>query len=178
MYITLILFLIGILGFILNRKNIISHTRKFLILEGYPRVDLRGPAFNLLSEGLFILTVTLSLSRFIFSGFFGRKVSVSCPLKIDVINRHPAYPPDQEATNFSNLFNATRLSPILLSPFIYSTSKVAGFLNYRLYSSIPEVISSKYQQYVCLIKEHKDTKFILLESHKEEQLMLSLDFVE
>jgi len=143
-------------------------------LEGYPRVDLRGPAFNLLSEGLFILTVTLSLSRFIVSGFFGRKVSVSCPLKIDVINRHPA----PEATNFSNLFNATRLSPILLSPFIYSTSKVAGFLNYRLYSSIPEVISSKYQQYVCLIKEHKDTKFILLESHKEEQLMLSLDFVE
>lgn len=82
MYITLILFLIGILGFILRRKNIISHTRKFLILESYKSVDLIGPTFKWLIEGLFILIVTLSLSRFMVSDFFGRKVWVSGALFI------------------------------------------------------------------------------------------------
>lgn len=71
MYITLILFFL--IGFLLNRKNIISQTSKFLILEGYKSVDLIGPTFKLLSEGLYLL----NLSRFMVSGFFGRKVSVS-----------------------------------------------------------------------------------------------------
>jgi hypothetical protein len=77
MYITQILFLIVILGFILARKNIISHTIKFLILVSYKSVDLIGPTFKLISEGLFILTVSLSLSRFIVSNFFGRETRVS-----------------------------------------------------------------------------------------------------
>lgn len=77
MYITLILFWIGILGFVLNRKNIILHIRKFLTLDSYNSVGLTGPAFTLLSEGFFILIVTLSLSRFIISEFFGREDSVS-----------------------------------------------------------------------------------------------------
>ncbi len=71
MYITLILFLIGIL---LYRKIIILQTRKFWLLVSYKSVDLRGPAFKLLIEGLFKLIVTLSLSRFIVSYFFGREV--------------------------------------------------------------------------------------------------------
>src|SRR5919201_1164711 len=77
MYITQILFLIVILGFILARKHIISHTIKFLILVSYKSVDLIGPTFKLISEGLFILTVSLSLSRFIVSNFFGRETRVS-----------------------------------------------------------------------------------------------------
>ena len=52
MYITLILFWIGILGFLLDRKNIISHTRKFLLLVSYNNVDLIGPAFKSIKEGL------------------------------------------------------------------------------------------------------------------------------
>jgi len=88
MNITLILFLIGILGFVLNRKNIILMLISIeimlsillLILESYNNVDLIGPTFNPLSEGLFILNLTLPLLRFIVSGFFGREVSVSSPL--------------------------------------------------------------------------------------------------
>lgn len=63
----------------LYRKNIISHSRKFLTLESYKSVEGRGPAFKLLSEGFFILIVTLSLSRFIVSCFFGREVGFSVP---------------------------------------------------------------------------------------------------
>ena len=77
MNITLILFLIGILGFILRRKNIISQTRKLLILVSYKSVDLIGLTFKLISEGLFILTVSFSLSRLIVSDFFGRETRVS-----------------------------------------------------------------------------------------------------
>ena len=82
MNITLILFLIGILGFILRRKNIISQTRKLLILVSYKSVDLIGPTFKWLIVGLFILIVTFSLSRFMVSDFFGRKVWVSGALFI------------------------------------------------------------------------------------------------
>ena len=84
MNLTLILFWIGILGFVLHRKNIIPHTRKFLLLESYKNVDLIGPAFKSLIEGFVKLTVTkvkltvtLPLSRFIVSGFFGREVGVN-----------------------------------------------------------------------------------------------------
>ena len=77
MYITLIIFWIRILGFLLDGKSIISQTSKFLLLESYKTVDLVGPAFKLLIEGLLILIVTLPLSRFMVSGFFGREVSVS-----------------------------------------------------------------------------------------------------
>jgi hypothetical protein len=77
MNITLILFIIGILGFLLNRKNIILYTRKFLTLESYKNVDLiAGLAFKLLIEGPFILILTLSFSRFMVSEFFGRDDSV------------------------------------------------------------------------------------------------------
>ncbi len=75
MNITLILFLIGILGFVLHRKNIISHTRKFLLLVSYKSVDLIGSTFKSINEGFLI--VTLPLSRFMVSGFFGREVRVS-----------------------------------------------------------------------------------------------------
>lgn len=78
MNITLIHFLIGILGFVLYRKIIISHTRKLLISGSYNNVDLIGPAFNpYLSEGLFIVTLALPLLRFIVPGFFGREVGVN-----------------------------------------------------------------------------------------------------
>lgn len=76
MYITLILFWIDP-WFLFYRKNIISHTKKCWILGGYKNVDLIGPAFKPLSEGLFILIVTSSLSRFMVSEFFGREDSVS-----------------------------------------------------------------------------------------------------
>ena len=69
MYITLIIFLIGILGFLLHRKNIISQTSKFLILENYPRVDLIGPTFTSINEGLLILKVIFPFTRFMVSGF-------------------------------------------------------------------------------------------------------------
>lgn len=77
MNITLILFRTVTLRFALYRKNIISYTRRFLILEGYYSVDSKGPAFMLLSEGLFILNLALFLSRSMVSNFFGRKVGVS-----------------------------------------------------------------------------------------------------
>ena len=75
MNITLILFWIGILGFLLHRKNIISQTSKFLLLVSYKNVDLIGPTFKSIKEGFLI--VTLPLSRFMVSGFFGREVGVS-----------------------------------------------------------------------------------------------------
>ena len=74
MYITLILFLIG---FLLNRKNIIPQTSKFLMLVSYKIVDLIGPTFKWLIEGLFILTVALPLSRFKVYGLFGSEVGGS-----------------------------------------------------------------------------------------------------
>ena len=64
MYITLILFLIG---FLLRIKNILSQTSKFLSLESYKSVDLRGPTFKLLIEGF--LNRNFSFSRFMVSGF-------------------------------------------------------------------------------------------------------------
>ena len=75
MYTTLIIFLIGILGFLLRGKNIISPTSKFLSLESYKSVDLMGSTFKLLIEGFF--KRNFSFSRFMVSGFFGREVSVS-----------------------------------------------------------------------------------------------------
>ena len=81
MYITLILFLIGILEFLLHRKNIISQTSKFLLLESYKSVDLRGPTFKSINGGFLKFIVTFPLSRFMVSGFFGREVGfrgVSC----------------------------------------------------------------------------------------------------
>lgn len=77
MYITLILFGTRVTDLLFNSKNIISHTRRFFILEGYPSVDPKGLTFSLLSEGFFILNLTLSLSRSIDSDFFGRKEGVS-----------------------------------------------------------------------------------------------------
>ena len=50
-----------------------------LILDSYNNVDLIGPTFNPLSEGL-ILNLTLPLLGSIVSGFFGREVGVSSPL--------------------------------------------------------------------------------------------------
>ena len=77
MYITLILFWIGILGFLLHRKNIISQTSRFLSLESYPSVDLKGPTFKSINEGLLKLKVTFLFSRFMVPGFFGREVGFS-----------------------------------------------------------------------------------------------------
>ena len=71
MYITLIIFWIG---FLLDGKNIISHTSKFLLLESYKSVDLRGPTFKSINEGFLKFIVTFPLSRFLVSGFFGREV--------------------------------------------------------------------------------------------------------
>ena len=78
MYITLIIFWIG---FLLDGKNIISQTSKFLLLVSYKSVDLIGPTFKLLIEGFLKFIVTFPLSRFMVSGFFGREVGfrgVSC----------------------------------------------------------------------------------------------------
>lgn len=79
MYITLILFLIGIRkvaqGIVLNRKNIILPTSKLLKLDCYSNVDLIGPTFNPLSEGLFFSN--FFFSRFMVSDFFAREVGVS-----------------------------------------------------------------------------------------------------
>ena len=137
MNITLILFWIGILGFLLNGKNIISHTRRFLILESYSSVDLKSPTFNLLSKGFFILTLTLLLSRFKVSGFLGREVGVSSlnwrfivryntiksftdaitiGFKSGVINKRVLHP------KFNNLFNAFHSSLVPLSPFFFCAS--------------------------------------------------------
>ena len=71
MYITLIIFWIG---FLLDGKNIISQTSKFLLLVSYKSVDLIGPTFKLLIEGFLKFIVTFPLSRFMVSGFFGREV--------------------------------------------------------------------------------------------------------
>jgi hypothetical protein len=177
---------------VLNRKNIISRTRKFLILESYHSVDLIGPTFNPLSEGLFILTLTLSLSRFMVSGFFGREAGVSShtgrfivgyniiksfteaitiQFKSEVINKRVL------RFKFNNLFNAVHPSLIPLSPF-FSASPVR-FLNFRSYSSISDAkVSSKFQPNVGLIKDHKDPEFTTIELPNGEQLTLSLDFIE
>ena len=59
MYITLIIFfLIGILGYLLHRKNIISQTSKFLLLVSYKNVDPIGPTFKAIIEGFLNLIVT------------------------------------------------------------------------------------------------------------------------
>ena len=71
MYITLIIFWIG---FLLDGKNIISQTSKFLLLVSYKSVDLIGPTFKLLIKGFLKFIVTFPLSRFMVSGFFGREV--------------------------------------------------------------------------------------------------------
>ena len=130
MYITLIL-LIGILGFPLYRENIISQTIKFLILVSYKSVDLIGPAFTLINEGLLKLIVTFPLSRFMVSGLFGREVSVSSftgklivkyntiksftdaitiGFKSGVINKCVLRP------KFNNLFNSVHPSLVPLLP--------------------------------------------------------------
>lgn len=196
MNITLILFLIGIIGFILNRKNIISHARKFWTSESYNSVDLIGPAFKLLSEGFFILTLTFLLSRFIVSEFFGRDDSVSSftgkliikyntiksftdaitiGFKSRVINKCVLCP------KFNNLFSVVHPSLVPLSPlfFAFHNSSEARLLNFRLYSSISGAkVSSEFQPKVGLIKDYEDPELTTIKLPNGQQITLSLDFIE
>lgn len=186
MNITVILFIIGILGFLLSRKNIITHSIKFLRLESYNSVDLTGPAFKLLSEGFFILTLTFFLSRFMVSEISGREDGVGSFTGKFIVKYNTTKP----WTKLLNLINVAAVHPTLVPSLplflVYPEGKKnpyekkSVFLNLRLYSSISGTkVSSKLQPNVGgLIKDPKDPELTTIKLPNGQQLTLSLDFIE
>ena len=179
MYITLILFFL--IGFLLNRKNIISQTSKFLILEGYKSVDLIGPTFKLLSEGLYLL----NLSRFMVSGFFGRKVSVSgaqCIISFYVVIAQSILSAVTFCSAFgyvrifNNLFN-NRDETLKYSNFGTINNKHLG-VSSIFCRKMSTNIHSQFFKLSWEIREHPDPEFVILEKFSQEQLILSRNFIE
>jgi hypothetical protein len=133
MYITLILFL----DILSNWKNIISHTSKLFLLESYKSVDLIGPAFNRLSEGLFLLIIIFPLLRFIVFDFFGREVNGSGAQFIIslyvVITQSILSAVVLAAIKFNNLFGMLACPPKFNFLILKKLNVLSRWITYRIF---------------------------------------------